>query len=107
MGDFIEPPGALGTRRCCVNNEEGFRALEDPCRFWKAPTDIHECPNPFGVLAGWECQYVVGNRVVEIGELVNTRFTKKDCITLVDLEGGGEFARQTTHEEPKEEWGLS
>jgi len=49
----------------------------------------------------------VGKGIVGVCELGNTRFVKQDCKIVIDLEGGGEFARQATHEEPKEEYGLS
>ena len=77
---------------------------EDASRFWEGLTDIHKCPNPFGTLVGWGYQNVVGGGggVVKIGELGNARLVKKDCKMFIDLEGGGEFARQATREEVKE-----
>ena len=44
----------------------------------------------------------MGKGAVEVGELGN-QIREKKCIKLIELDGGGEFARQMTDEEPKEE----
>jgi hypothetical protein len=104
--DFVEPL-RVRIRRCHIHNEERSGVLENLGGFRKVRVCDDESPDPFGMIARFGRQHVIGKAVLEMGELGDATIVEKDRIVFVHLQRRGKPGRKAAHEKPKQKDGLS